>query len=169
LPFSDERSFDQYLINKALEDGIELLEGERVTRVEEKPNGVEVELAKGEKFYCRYLIGADGAESIVAKSLSLPPQRNDGNGMAIESEIPFDSSIHFPQKELRFVHLDFGRIPNGYGWVFPKKEWISIGIGGMFRETKKMNPNASIASSKDWAISRRKYRRSWVIFFLLLR
>ena len=132
--------FDQFLINKALEDGIELLEGERVTRVEEKPNGVEVELAKGEKFNCRYLIGADGAESIVAKSLSLSSQKNDENGIAIECEIPFDSSIHFPQKELQFVHLDFGRIPNGYGWVFPKKEWLSIGIGGMFRETKKMNP-----------------------------
>ncbi|NWG01960.1 MAG: geranylgeranyl reductase family protein [Syntrophaceae bacterium] len=132
--------FDQFLINKALEDGIELLEGERVTRVEEKPNGVEVELAKGEKFYCRYLIGADGAESIVAKSLSLSSQKNDENGIAIECEIPFDLSIHFPQKELQFVHLDFGRIPNGYGWVFPKKEWISIGIGGMFRETKKINP-----------------------------
>jgi flavin-dependent dehydrogenase len=36
--------------------------------------------------------------------------------------------------------LDFGRVPNGYGWVFPKKEWLSIGIGGMFRETLKMNP-----------------------------
>jgi flavin-dependent dehydrogenase len=36
--------------------------------------------------------------------------------------------------------LDFGGIPNGYSWVFPKKDWLSIGIGGMFRETKKMNP-----------------------------
>jgi geranylgeranyl reductase family protein len=130
--------FDQFLVTKAVGDGAELLEGERVTRVEEKADEVEVELAKGKKFYCRYLIGADGAESIVARSLS--SQKNDGNGIAIESEIPFDSSIDFPQKELQFIHLDFGRIPNGYGWVFPKKEWLSIGIGGMFRETKKMNP-----------------------------
>jgi flavin-dependent dehydrogenase len=123
-----------------LEDGAELFEGERVIGVEEKANGVKVELAKGEKFYCRYLIGADGADSIVARSLSLPSPREDGSGIAIESEISFDSSIDFPQKELQFIHLDFGRIPNGYGWVFPKKEWLSIGIGGMFRETKKMNP-----------------------------
>jgi geranylgeranyl reductase family protein len=132
--------FDHLLINEALEEGAAILEGEKVTRAEEKGDGVEVELGKGKRFHCRYLIGADGAESIVARSLSLPPQRNDGNGIAIESEIPFDSSIHFPHKELQFVHLDFGRIPNGYGWVFPKKEWLSIGIGGMFRETKKMNP-----------------------------
>jgi len=130
--------FDQFLVSKALAEGVELLEGERVTRVEEKANGVEVELEKGKRLRCRYLIGADGAESIVARSLS--SQRNDENGIAIESEIPFDKSIHFPQKELQFIHLDFGRIPNGYAWVFPKKEWLSIGIGGMFRETKKINP-----------------------------
>jgi len=132
--------FDQLLINKASEEGAEILEGEKVTGVEEKGDGVEVELAKGKRFHSRYLIGADGAESVVARSLSLSSSKNDANGIAIESEIPFDSSIHFPQKELQFIHLDFGRMPNGYGWVFPKKEYLSIGIGGMFRETKKMNP-----------------------------
>jgi geranylgeranyl reductase family protein len=132
--------FDQLLITNALREGADILEGEKVTRVEEKGDGVEVELAKGKRFSCQYLIGADGAESVVARSLSLSSPKNDANGIAIESEIPFDSSIHFPQKELQFIHLDFGRIPNGYGWVFPKKEYLSIGIGGMFRETKKMNP-----------------------------
>jgi geranylgeranyl reductase family protein len=132
--------FDQLLINKALESGIVIREGEKVTRVEEKGDDVEVELGKRERIHCRFLIGADGPESIVAKSLSLPSQSNNGNGIAIESEIPFDSSIHFPQRELQFINLDFGRIPNGYGWVFPKKDWLSVGIGGMFRETKKMNP-----------------------------
>jgi geranylgeranyl reductase family protein len=132
--------FDQFLIDRALEVGTEILEGEKVTGVEEEADGVKVELARGKKFRCQYLIGADGSESVVAKSLSLPPQKNDGYGVAIESETPFDSSVPFPKEELRFVHLDFGRVPNGYGWVFPKKKWLSIGIGGMFRETKKMNP-----------------------------
>ena len=132
--------FDQFLINKALEKGATILEGEKVTRVEEQGEGVEVELGKGKRFHCRYLIGADGPESIVARSLPLPPQRNDGNGIAIQSEIPFDSSIHFPRRELQFINLDFGGVPNGYGWVFPKREWLSIGIGGMFRETKTINP-----------------------------
>jgi geranylgeranyl reductase family protein len=132
--------FDQFLIDRALEVGTEVLDGERVMKVEEGADGVGVELAKGKKFRCQYLIGADGSESMVAKSLSLKPQKNDGYGVAIESETPFDSSVPFPKEELRFVHLDFGGVPNGYGWVFPKKEWLSIGIGGMFRETKKMNP-----------------------------
>ncbi len=132
--------FDQFLIDKALEVGTKILDGEKVTKVEEGADGVEVELTRGKKFRCQYLIGADGSESMVAKSLSLEPQKNDGYGVAIESETPFDSSVPFPKEELQFIHLDFGRVPNGYGWVFPKKQWLSIGIGGMFRETKKMNP-----------------------------
>jgi geranylgeranyl reductase family protein len=132
--------FDQFLIDKAFEVGTEILDGEKVTKVEEGSEGVEVELARGKKFRCQYLIGADGSGSMVAKSLSLSPRKNNGYGVAIESETPFDSSVPFPKDELQLVHLDFGRVPNGYGWVFPKKEWLSIGIGGMFRETKKMNP-----------------------------
>jgi geranylgeranyl reductase family protein len=138
--------FDQLLVDKALESGAALLDGEKVTRVEEKDGGVEVELGKARRLQCRYLIAADGADSIVARSLPLPPERNHGNGIAVESEIPFDSSIHFPKRELHLVNLDFGRVPNGYGWVFPKKEWLSVGIGGMFRETKKMNPREYLKS-----------------------
>ncbi|MDI7258389.1 MAG: geranylgeranyl reductase family protein [Thermodesulfobacteriota bacterium] len=138
--------FDHFLIKGAQEEGAEVLEGEKVTKIEERGNGVEAELANGERFRSQYLIGADGAESIVARSISLPPQRNDGNGIAVQSEIFFDSSIHLPQKELHFIHLDFGRIPNGYGWVFPKRESLSIGVGGMFRETKKMNPRQCLGA-----------------------
>ena len=138
--------FDQLLVNKALEEGAAILEGKKVNRIEEKDGGVEVEWGEGKKLHCRYLIGADGAGSIVARSLLLPPQGNHGGGVAIESEIPFDSSIHFPPKELQFINLDFGRIPNGYGWVFPKREWLSVGIGGMFRETKRMNPRQYLQS-----------------------
>jgi geranylgeranyl reductase family protein len=131
--------FDQFLVSKALEKGAGILEGVRVARVEEKESGVEVELDKGEKVRCEHLIGADGPGSIVAKSLSLLPPEDDGNGIGVESEISFESALDFPKNELHLIHLDFGSVPNGYGWVFPKKEWLSIGIGGMFREGVKMN------------------------------
>jgi geranylgeranyl reductase family protein len=132
--------FDQFLVDRAMEAGTKVLDGEKVTKVEAGDDGVSVELARGTKYRCEVLVGADGSESLVARSLSLRPRNNDGYGVAVESETPFDSSVPFPKEELQSVHLDFGRVPNGYGWVFPKKEWLSIGIGGMFRETKKMNP-----------------------------
>jgi geranylgeranyl reductase family protein len=131
--------FDQFLVKKALEMGAEILEGERVERVEEKGQRVEVELARGEKLRCEHLIGADGARSVVAKSLSLLPPKSDGGGIGLESEIPFESVTDFPKEDLHHIHLDFGRIPSGYGWVFPKREGLSIGIGGMFIDTGKID------------------------------
>lgn len=132
--------FDQFLMMKALEQGAKLLVGEKVVKVRENQDEVEVDLASGETLRAHSLIGADGAGSVVAKSLSLIPDGHDSNGIAIQTEISFDSSIPFPEGERRFVHLDFGGVPNGYGWVFPKKELLSIGIGGMFKDSKKVNP-----------------------------
>lgn len=130
--------FDQFLIEKAISEGVILLEGEKVIRVSDIKDRVEVELARGDKFYSKYLIGADGAEGIVSRSISLLPKNR--NGMAIESEIPFTTSLNFPMEDIQSIHLDFGRIPNGYGWVFPKKELLSVGIGGMIGENSKINP-----------------------------
>jgi geranylgeranyl reductase family protein len=131
--------FDQFLVKQALEKGTEALEGVRVVKVEEKRDGVEVELNEGEKIRSEYLIGADGQESIVGKSLSLLPPKGRGKGFGMESEIPFGSTFDFPREELQLVHLDFGGVPNGYGWVFPKKEGLSIGVGGMLRDGAKTN------------------------------
>ena len=131
--------FDHFLVKKALERGAQILEGERVEGVEERRNGIEVALANGKRFRCEYLIGADGAGSIVAKSLFLLPQKGDGKGIGLEMEIPFESAVNFPKEDFHHVHLEFGRTPSGYGWIFPKREGLSVGIGGMFIDLGKTN------------------------------
>lgn len=137
--------FDQFLVGKALERGVNFLGGEKVSKVKGSSDGVELELARGKKLRCNYLIGADGPTSTVAKSIPLP-RGSSRRGIGLESEIPFESVVDFPKEDLRHAHLDFGGIPHGYGWVFPKKEGLSIGIGGVFREGKKMNPKKYFAS-----------------------
>lgn len=127
--------FDQLLVKKAVEEGAEISEGARVARVEEKRDGVEVELTQGEKISCEYLIGADGPGSIVAKSVL--PVKRDGKGFGLQSEIDFESAADFPKEDLHVLHFDFGRVPNGYGWVFPKERGLCIGIGGVSIEGEK--------------------------------
>ena len=61
---------------------------------------------------------------MVARSFSLKPPRKNGGGVAVESEIPFESVMEFPKEDFSCIHLDFGGVPNGYGWVFPKREWL---------------------------------------------
>jgi geranylgeranyl reductase family protein len=123
--------FDDLLARKALEAGAEFLEGETVRGIRERGSGIEVELARGETLRSEYLIGADGPLSVVARSLSLLSPSGHRDGIGLASEVPFESIGHFPEEASRFIHLDFGGVPNGYGWVFPKKEVLSIGIGGL--------------------------------------
>ncbi len=131
--------FDHFLVKKALEKGTEILEGERVTGVKEKGDWIEVELSKGKGLRCKYLIGADGAGSVVAKSLSLLPGKGNRKGIGLTIEIPFESAVNFQRKDFHHIHLDFGRFPSGFGWVFPKREGLSVGIGGMFFDAGKRN------------------------------
>jgi flavin-dependent dehydrogenase len=66
------------------------------------------------------LIGADGTESIVARSIP----RIDAlrTGVAIEAE-----SAECPTDGQR-VLFDFAAIPRGYGYVFPKATHLSMGL-----------------------------------------
>ena len=132
--------FDQFVIEKGLGKGVELQEGSKVLRAEERGEEIEVELAKGGRIRCAFLVGADGPGSPVARSFSLNPSRGNGGGVAIESEVPFESVPAFPMEESSSIHLDFGGVPNGYAWVFPKREGLSIGIGGMFQEGERRTP-----------------------------
>jgi geranylgeranyl reductase family protein len=128
--------FDQFLVEKALEVGAEFVEGEKVVSVEEKDGRGEITLAQGERIQCDYLIGADGAGSVVAKLLSSSQPRGRADGAGLESALPLESTVGFPKEELQMMHFDFGQVPYGYGWVFPKGKWLSIGIGGVFKGAK---------------------------------
>ncbi len=132
--------FDQFLVEKALEKGAKILEGEKVSEIREGEDGIVVELMSGKSFRCECLIGADGPMSLVAKRLSLLPPDSNSGGFAVGSEVPIEEAPLFPKNEFHLLHLDFGGVPNGYGWVFPKREGLSIGIGGMFREQGKIKP-----------------------------
>ena len=81
------------------------------------------------------VIGADGANSIVAKSLNLM-QKNVSKAYAIEGEIFVDDKVYEQYKET--IALDWGTLTNGYGWVFPKKDHLSVGVGGPFSLSKQI-------------------------------
>ena len=129
--------FDEFLVREAVKEGSEFLDGDKVLEARELGNGTEVVLTSGKRLSCQYLMGADGAESVIAKSFPFSLRKTRGDEVGLQSEVPYSSAIHFKKEDLRRVHLDFGRIPKGYGWVFPKKEGLSIGVGGVFRGGEK--------------------------------
>jgi len=116
-------SFDHLLCRKAQEGGANLYEGRRVVGFQEDSQGVDVFTDRGESIRCRYLIGADGARSVVARLLNGGGLRKAG--IALEGEGRLPSGI---RKKRSLVHLDLGVIPNGYGWIFPKGNLVSFGL-----------------------------------------
>lgn len=117
-------SFDHLLCRKAQEGGVDLYEGKRVVGFQQNIEGVDVSIEGGESVRCRYLVGADGARSIVAQSLHRGVMKKAG--LAFEGEGRLAPGI---RRGRSFVHLDFGTVPHGYGWIFPKGNLVSIGIG----------------------------------------
>jgi geranylgeranyl reductase family protein len=131
--------FDQFLVDRSLDAGVELVEGKKVLGAREVGGGIEVEWDGGGRTRCEFLIGADGAGSVVARSFSLLPHKREEIGIGLQGEIPYGQVAEMFKEDRRRVHLDFGRVPSGYGWVFPKKEVLSVGVGGILRGGEKGN------------------------------
>lgn len=123
--------FDSLLVEMARAEGVEVRDGEGVSMVMEGDGYIEAVTEKG-IYRGRYLVGADGPFSVVARTFFPGMRRN--LGVAIEGEARAPKELLERMEEVAWI--DFGYIPHGYGWVFPKDGVLSIGIGGIKREVE---------------------------------
>jgi geranylgeranyl reductase family protein len=102
----------------------EVRDSTTVIGVVEERDQVRVNTADGQELAARYLLGADGVNSVVARALGL--RQKKVLGAAIEAEVPVDGQTlaEYAQTAL----FEFGTVPGGYLWIFPKKEHLSVGI-----------------------------------------
>lgn len=116
--------FDSYLLDHVR---AEVKQGIAVRKIVETTDRVSVETTAGDVFESRYLIGADGAKSVVARDLKL--RRGRTTAAAIEAEV-----FVAPELQQRFsdsLAFIFGDIQMGYAWIFPKAEHLSVGIAAL--------------------------------------
>lgn len=117
--------FDRWLVAKAVEAGATLREGESVSNIRLHERGVEVHTNQG-RYQGRFVVGADGVMSLVAQHLF--PGRRFPTIPALESEYhghPLPSSVHTVPTAV----ISLSAAQKGYGWVFPKHEGLSFGVG----------------------------------------
>ena len=123
---TQRRHLDAFLVEHAQQAGAEFRDGAQVTRVLKPADGTfEIE-AGGQRIVTRALVGADGANGVVANSLGFeaPPE----SAVALEGNIPCPDG---PPPWVRGrVILQLGVMPGGYAWIFPKGDHINIGVGG---------------------------------------
>jgi geranylgeranyl reductase family protein len=114
--------FDYHILQQARAD---VRDATALATLRQNENHVEVTTAAGDAFSTRYLIGADGANSLVAQIVRL--RRGKVMGGAIEAEVPAGDGL-LSEFESTAVFL-FGTPYQGYLWVFPKADHLSVGIG----------------------------------------
>jgi menaquinone-9 beta-reductase len=125
--------FDHGLARVAAGAGAQFHEGVRAVRIEEDKTGITAELSNGSTIRARFLVGADGSNSQIARWSGLRSSwRPDEYVLCANEDIPYSSSAierFYGERFPLFVSLRFNRL-DGYGWVFPKRDYICVGIGG---------------------------------------
>jgi geranylgeranyl reductase family protein len=105
----------------------DVIEGAAVQRINEENDRVQVETRDGRRFSAPYLIGADGANSMVARSLGLRNKRTLAAAIEAEVDVPPQVKQRFDRKMV-FI---FGEIRLGYLWIFSKPNHLSVGIAAL--------------------------------------
>ncbi|MCL5772859.1 MAG: geranylgeranyl reductase family protein [Firmicutes bacterium] len=129
----NRREFDYFLTGKAKEAGAKIIDEERMTKIGKKDSHILVETVRG-TYEGKYLLGADGVNSVAANFLYPKVKRKILAALESDVKAPADRI-----ETLRgLFQIDFGSIPLGYSWIFPKKNYFSIGSAGMGKSAKKI-------------------------------
>jgi len=123
------RDMDASIVGHALAAGAEDFTGTGLEDLDLEARVVT--LKGGATLGYRVLIGADGANSAVARALYGAAFDHDRIGFGLEIEGP-EPEADAP------VRIDFGAAEWGYGWNFPKAGSATIGIGGVHSKNPDM-------------------------------
>lgn len=131
LHFTSRSVFDAHLLQLAEQQGATFLQA-NVSGLDRADNTVY--LKDGQQFQADFIIGADGVLSTIANSLyprSLDKRRL---GLAMEIELPRETIT----QDVTMPEIYFGLVQWGYGWVFPKAETLTVGVGGVWQKNPSM-------------------------------
>jgi len=132
----DRKKFDDYLLKKAVEAGVDFRAENEIKSIKEK-DGKIILTADSGKYSSDIIIGADGANSLTASAFNAYPDNIlQYKGTALESEIYHNKDKYNDKNYQKYIDenniiIDFGQLANGYAWVFPKDNQLSVGLGNL--------------------------------------
>ena len=124
---------DNRILNLAKEEEVETFEGYRFSNffINEESVSVEIENEEKEKYIldAKLLVGADGANSRVRKSLNLKQNSDWNKAIAIRAYIDSPNYLEIFKERTLMFEINVSAI-KGYAWAFPSKgNLLNIGIG----------------------------------------
>ena len=121
--------FDNFFLNYVKNKGVKLMKG-KVIDINDAPDEVIVETSDY-KIKCKFLIGADGANSSVRRLTTDLKFKNPV--FAFEGLV--DRRLSSRKVPTKFVFNELG-----YGWIFPKKDHYNVGIGNLVYNSAQPKP-----------------------------
>jgi len=125
---------DHILAKNAQQAGAFLEEECNVVNAKNGKEGVTIETSKGD-LVASYAILCDGALSSIAKKVGWAETRT--LFPAVEWEVSVSPDIF--EKFRHAARFDFGLVPQGYAWLFPKGSHLSVGVASMRRTRVSLN------------------------------
>lgn len=113
---------DSFLAERAAEAGVNFCSSTSAETVERQGDLWLVSDQRGECWQARSLLIADGSASPLSTQLGLgPPRPRFASTLSVEVDCPL--------QDPGVAYFDFGLVPQGFSWVFPRHQGYSIGVG----------------------------------------
>ena len=124
--------FDNILLESAIEQGLETMLGKRAVGLRTQMGSYEVNLKGGQSIKASVVVGADGVSSMTARETGLNsrwPSSKITACRVVEVPTKTEEIIERYTEDLHYhFFANLGGLP-GYGWIFPKRETINVGLG----------------------------------------
>lgn len=129
--------FDAMLIKQAVEKGVSVNESTKVIDIKIANEGVELFTHDGKKIKSKAIVGADGANSIVARRTGLNIKWGEKKLAIALNTIREDKEERCYIGRNKGIHIFYGfNNSTGYGWIFPKQGFLNLGIGVLLDKRK---------------------------------
>lgn len=115
--------FDAFLVDRAREAGVHVFENTSFQGVAEADDGVRVVSSSG-SLSGRHLVGADGVGSSVRRQVFGKGRVRQVPSLEALLRVPAKTLEHFRDHAL----FDLGGMDHGYGWIFPKRDHLNVGV-----------------------------------------
>jgi digeranylgeranylglycerophospholipid reductase len=124
--------FDRHLADKAVEDGAKLFTSTLIKDISIKNDGVYLS-GKDAAFESKIVVFADGPNTLAYKKFGIG-FRPDSDKTAISAVCEVEWKDN-PLNQLEYYYgMDIS--PWGYGWTFPKRDTINVGVGCLYSKIR---------------------------------
>ena len=110
---------DSLSLEKVIQKGARFRVADRILVIRQTESEVRLQTDIGE-FSASFLIGADGANSRVRR-LTQPD-------IFWRQQKGLEADVYVDRPDQYEMEFDFSGIPNGYQWIFPKKDHLNVGL-----------------------------------------